>query len=163
MSAMRRNGGTGRALTLEQTEKRIPCGHCARPVGAVSILGADGTRYHTGCWEAAIVIADRGSALKAAGGTVMGCEPLLDAGGHVRGFRCSRGRKNRPPLCAYCNRPSTKLCDGPAANPGPGLFQKTCDVPMCDQHAHPGGQDVDYCEAHKHLAGNVVRLRGDRG
>ena len=43
------------------------CGHCAFPLGPVSILGADGTRYHTGCWEAAIVIADRVSALKAAG------------------------------------------------------------------------------------------------
>ena len=57
---MQRNGNNGTAVP-------VPCGHCARPVGAVAILGADGTRYHPGCWEAAIVAADRASTLKADG------------------------------------------------------------------------------------------------
>ena len=51
-----------------EARRNDPCGHCTRPVGAVSMLGANGTKYHTGCWEAAIVIADRASTLKAAGG-----------------------------------------------------------------------------------------------
>ncbi len=93
----------------------------------------------------------------------MGCEPMTDKDGQVVGFRCGRGRRT-PPLCRYCNRQSTKLCDGPGTNPSapmddlrPGV--RTCDVPLCDQHAHPGGTNVDYCEAHKALAGNVVKLR----
>jgi hypothetical protein len=55
---MRRNGNNGTAVP-------VPCGNCARPVGPVAVLGPDGTRYHPGCWEAAIVVADRISTLKA--------------------------------------------------------------------------------------------------
>ena len=83
----------------------------------------------------------------------MGCEVMQDRDGHTIGFRCSRGRRQPPPLCRYCNRTSTKLCDGPGRTAG-----TTCDVPMCDEHAHPGGKNVDYCEEHKALAGNVTKL-----
>ena len=65
---MRRDEVRSTFRVERSTPARAMCGHCARPVGAVSMLGADKTRYHTGCWEAAIVASDRGSALKAAGG-----------------------------------------------------------------------------------------------
>ena len=47
--------------------------------------------------------------------------------------------------CHYCWRHYTKLCDYPVdRDQGPG----TCDVPMCDACATPGGVGIDHCKAH---------------
>ncbi len=54
---------------------------------------------------------------------------------------CSRGQR-RAPKCRFCSEPSTKLCDGRAAD-GHG----TCDKPICDKHAQHVGPNVDYCPA----------------
>jgi hypothetical protein len=68
-SAVRPFDSSRNPRTAEPSNRRTAasCGHCARPVGPVSILSPDGIRYHPGCWEAAIVIADRASTLKAGG------------------------------------------------------------------------------------------------
>jgi hypothetical protein len=61
---------------------------------------------------------------------------------------CTRGR--RPPKCRWCDKPSTKLCDFPL---NIGQLQliapKTCDAPMCDEHAHAVGVNLDHCPLHK--------------
>ncbi len=49
-----------------------------------------------------------------------------------------------------CCAMSTKLCDWPMIDGG------TCDAPLCEDHAHSVGEDLDYCPTHyrRHLAGN---------
>lgn len=46
------------------------------------------------------------------------------------------------PHCADCAAVGDLLCDYPV---GDG---KTCDRPMCDDHAHEIGPELHYCEAH---------------
>lgn len=69
----------------------------------------------------------------------MGCEVVRTPLG--AGFVCSRGR--RPKTCRWCSRPSTKLCDwkAPAA-------ARTCDAPICDDHAKVVGPNRDHCPDH---------------
>lgn len=68
----------------------------------------------------------------------MPCEPFLG------GFVCIRGRRRKAPKCwvTHCRSSSTKLCDWPAAG------GKTCDRPVCDEHADQVGPDKHYCVAH---------------
>jgi len=68
----------------------------------------------------------------------MPCNKLTDEKGDVIAIICSRPRQKR---CAYCEKPSAKLCDGPKTG------SKTCDTPMCSLHAWqpPGHPDFDYC------------------
>lgn len=64
-----------------------------------------------------------------------------------------RGSKKLPAGCAApiqlagrtqrCLTPSTALCDWPV---GGG---RTCDFPMCPDHQHRVGADLDYCPEHK--------------
>ena len=58
---------------------------------------------------------------------------------------CSRSRRTNP-KCKWCNRPSTKLCDYWVSSDGrPG---RTCDAPMCDEHAVRVGPEKDHCPEH---------------
>lgn len=72
----------------------------------------------------------------------MACTPLKIGDGF--GFVCSRGRA---PIkkCAFCERPSTLLCDHP-------ILDKTCDKPLCRAHAVRVGKDRDYCHDHIHTS-----------
>lgn len=47
------------------------------------------------------------------------------------------------PACAYCGKPSSRLCDEPTGD------YTTCDVAMCDRctAARPGNRD--YCREHR--------------
>ena len=53
----------------------------------------------------------------------MTCVPLMRGGKQV-GFICGNLRKN-PPKCAFCDKPSTKLCDYPLDR------NHTCDMCRC--------------------------------
>jgi len=57
---------------------------------------------------------------------------------------CSRGAK-RPPKCYFCKKQSTKLCDYPVTR------TKTCDAPMCDEHAKRQGANLDTCPNHPEM------------
>lgn len=48
--------------------------------------------------------------------------------------------------CRFCASWSTKLCDWPIR------LGKTCDVPICDEHATPVGENLDYCPTHRGAA-----------
>jgi hypothetical protein len=50
-----------------------------------------------------------------------------------------------------CGRMAVALCDAPA---GKDLAGKplTCDAPICELDRTRGGENVDYCPRHKHLA-----------
>lgn len=73
------------------------------------------------------------------------------------------------PHCADCAAVGDFLCDYPV---GKG---KTCDRPMCDDHAHEIGYELHYCEAHyqmwqdfKNQGGvddalrNVIAFKGEK-
>ncbi len=48
--------------------------------------------------------------------------------------------------CAYCSRPSSKLCDFPVVrNEDPAA---TCDKPICGQCARHTEPDTDVCRIH---------------
>lgn len=49
--------------------------------------------------------------------------------------------------CAYCDLPSSKLCDAPTT------LGNTCDTPMCFRHTTRAGKNIDFCRDHSHLAG----------
>lgn len=60
------------------------------------------------------------------------------------------GPRGRTRKCAYCSRPSSKLCDFQVEdkNPTHGLETKTCDKPLCGQCARHSEPDTDVCRAH---------------
>jgi hypothetical protein len=60
------------------------------------------------------------------------------------------GPRGRAKKCAYCSRPSSKLCDFPVPdkNPTHGLVSKTCDKPLCDQCTRHTEPDIDVCRVH---------------
>ncbi len=64
---------------------------------------------------------------------------VVDEGGGVV-FMC--GRESKAPHCYECQDFGDLLCDWPA---GKG---KTCDLPMCEDHAHDLGGDKHLCEVH---------------
>jgi hypothetical protein len=69
----------------------------------------------------------------------MTCRVVINQG--VRAIVCSRRERTR--RCRFCDNPAERLCDHP--NPrGSG----TCDAPLCDSCAVPGGDNVDYCPTH---------------
>ncbi len=53
-------------------------------------------------------------------------------------------RHRKPPACAQCGRPSSRLCDGPPAR---GQKATTCSKPLCHRCAHAKGA-LDFCDAH---------------
>ena len=74
----------------------------------------------------------------------MPCTPFrqtMKDGTVVHGFLCTRGKK---PVrtCSICGALSTKLCDGDLVN------GRTCDAPLCSQHAAHVEPDKDYCPKH---------------
>jgi hypothetical protein len=72
----------------------------------------------------------------------MACEHITDK--HGTTFICC-GSRRRPPKCKFCSKPSTKLCDFPIHGSKKG---KTCDAPICDDHATSVGEDRDFCPPH---------------
>jgi hypothetical protein len=54
----------------------------------------------------------------------------------------------RPAACRWCGKPSTKLCDFRLSHPSQVTHKRTCDAPMCDQHAKSVGTNLDFCPDH---------------
>ena len=62
---------------------------------------------------------------------------------------CGSGKKpTRPPKCAFCDRQSTRLCDFVVSPPQQITHKRTCDAPMCDEHAARVGKIRDLCPRH---------------
>jgi len=57
-------------------------------------------------------------------------------------------------LCRKCNAIADKLCDYPVGN------EKTCDAPLCGEHAINITGDIDYCPDHakEHLGWKNKKL-----
>jgi hypothetical protein len=70
----------------------------------------------------------------------MHCEPFSDAEGRVTGFVCGPSKKAKP--CAFCGKPSTRLCDGKWVLGG---IKAPCNKPICDVHRKALPGDRDYC------------------
>jgi len=77
----------------------------------------------------------------------MPCRPLTSLDGKTVGFACSRGRRSKP--CAYCSRPSSRLCDFPVMKDH-GI-KGTCDCPLCDRCTTGFAREGDLCRAHAPL------------
>lgn len=76
----------------------------------------------------------------------MPCEIIFDEKGKSTGFICRRTKtKKVQQKCYVCGKPATVLCDAPK---GDNLFGKSCDRPMCREHAHHIGTDNDVCDLH---------------
>jgi hypothetical protein len=71
----------------------------------------------------------------------MPCEWRRLADGTVVHIRTSASKAQ---ACCACARRATLLCDGP---PPPGAKRKTCDAPLCPEHAVHVGPDRDLCPA----------------
>lgn len=54
----------------------------------------------------------------------------------------------RPPACRWCGKRSTKLCDFVVSHPNQVTHKRTCDAPMCDDHASHVGPNLDHCPDH---------------
>lgn len=70
----------------------------------------------------------------------MACRPITGEGG-VRGYVC--GPRSRGKRCRWCTREHTLLCDHPLEG------GRTCDAPMCRDHAHEVGPDRHLCPDHR--------------
>ena len=70
----------------------------------------------------------------------MPCHTMKISGGGYA-IVCTRGRKAKP--CAFCGKPSDKLCDWPVGN------GKTCDKPCCVKCSRHVGPDQDFCKDHE--------------
>lgn len=55
-------------------------------------------------------------------------------------FLC--GKLKKEPNCRKCSAVSDKLCDYPVGE------DKTCDAPLCIEHAINIAGDIDYCPDH---------------
>ncbi len=55
----------------------------------------------------------------------------------------------RPAKCLWCDRDSTRLCDFDISERGAFELQKTCDAPMCSEHAKHVGPNRDLCRVHR--------------
>jgi hypothetical protein len=81
----------------------------------------------------------------------MSCRPIHLPGG---GYAIVCGPRQRRPVrrCSVCNCPETmctmKLCDAPLADQP----TRTCDAPVCVEHARHIDPDIDYCPHHAQLA-----------
>jgi len=87
------------------------------------------------------------------------CESVRQAKQFLREREAPSARRR----CKWCSAWSTKLCDGPRAhNPAIVSHQrKTCDAPMCDEHAKSIGPDRDLCpDCVKALAPSPVPEQG---
>ncbi len=90
----------------------------------------------------------------------MPCSTIRLDDGTVAHVRYSRAPRRK---CKWCSRWSTKLCD--AARPhNPAIVshqRKTCDAPMCDEHATSIGPDQDLCPDHIKAAGAPAPVQGN--
>ena len=77
----------------------------------------------------------------------MPCNPVKLPGGGTA-IVCS-GRGRRPKPCAYCGRPSSRLCDFPVTKDR-GV-KGTCDAPLCERCTARIAGDGDLCRAHAPL------------
>jgi len=87
----------------------------------------------------------------------MGCVVIRPKAGGVM-IVCSRGKNSVTP-CRQCGDFAVALCDWPV---GSG---KTCDVPLCDEHRHPIGENLDLCPVHHEMylaAGGRVPVKTER-
>lgn len=76
----------------------------------------------------------------------MPCKIIKNASGQTAMIVCSRSKRREP--CRWCSRPYTKLCDFKLRGSKIG---QTCDAPMCNEHAHHIGHDLDLCPPHIEL------------
>lgn len=86
----------------------------------------------------------------------MPCRPFTSEDGSIVGIACSRRKNTR---CHVCGKPMTALCDATRKDGRP------CDNPMCDEHKHTVGPDVDVCEYHnspKYIE-SALKNRSERG
>jgi hypothetical protein len=83
----------------------------------------------------------------------MACIPFELPSG-ARGFVCGPTRRRKVLRCSVCHVPDTlatmRLCDWRA----PGK-RKTCDRPVCVEHAMRVGPEKDYCPTHAPLMQEV--------
>jgi len=75
----------------------------------------------------------------------MPCEEIRLPGGGVVFVSYAKPRYKK---CRWCQRGSTKLCDFVISPPEQVTHKKTCDSPMCDDHAKSVGPNLDYCPDH---------------
>lgn len=73
----------------------------------------------------------------------MPCEIRKTKDGQFAAVICSRG--SRVPKCKFCEKQSTKLCDFPLSK------DRTCDAPMCNEHAKKQGPNLDTCPDHPEM------------
>jgi hypothetical protein len=72
----------------------------------------------------------------------------MQIGGATVHVRHSGKRPEPLPPCRFCKVQSTKLCDFPLSSPQRVTHRKTCDAPMCDDHATAIGPNSDLCPPH---------------
>lgn len=70
---------------------------------------------------------------------------------HNGGKALVRFAGKEPAKCRWCAKRSTKLCDFDISHPSQVTHRKTCDAPMCDEHAKSVGIDKDYCPQHAEI------------
>lgn len=81
----------------------------------------------------------------------MKCEVRHERGGVVIVCGSRKGRS----VCTYCAATATKLCDF-VIRGRPGIDKaRTCDRPVCEQHATALGPNKDHCDDHKHESGKL--------
>jgi hypothetical protein len=66
------------------------------------------------------------------------------------------GPRPRRKKCCVCSKPSTVLCDWKI---GGG---KTCDRPICEDHAEHVGDDKDLCPEHREAYRKWLAVRAVR-
>jgi hypothetical protein len=76
----------------------------------------------------------------------MPCE-VVKLGDGTAAIVCTRGERSKTP-CRWCSRVHTKLCDYPLGGIKKG---KSCDAPICDQHAREIGPDRHLCPPHREM------------
>lgn len=76
------------------------------------------------------------------------CEWVKLPDGTVASVRFA-GSRPKPKKCAWCDKMSTKLCDYRLSPAAQVTHVRTCDAPMCAEHATPVGPDRDLCPNHK--------------
>lgn len=84
----------------------------------------------------------------------MPCTPFRNGDGSVTGIVCTKSRRVRCRVPG-CSKWSTKLCDWKLhkVEAGKRAFTgKTCDMPLCADHAKSPAPDKDLCPAHWKLA-----------
>ena len=58
------------------------------------------------------------------------------------------GKRPESKKCAWCDKMSTRLCDYRISPQGQVTHVRTCDAPMCDDHATNIGPQLDLCPNH---------------